>query len=114
LIKFPEVECVAIVSTVHMTEADDEWCWGVLEARSDAWRTTGDILLCGHQHGWIFHTGLYAREGEEGFDLASHYDSHGLSPELLALLDHASERGNKYVLFDRDGPLVEGLPTFDW
>jgi hypothetical protein len=105
---------MVIASTAHMTKADDEWCWGVLEARSDSVLSPGDILLCGFEYGWIFNTGLYPQMNDAEFTLAGHYDCGSLSPELLALIDRARGSGSKYLMLDRDGPEVEGLPTFDW
>ena len=41
-------------------------------------------------------------------------DTIGLPKEVVKVCDYAVKEGATYILFDRDGDLVEGLEKFDW
>jgi hypothetical protein len=57
-------------------------------------------------YGWL----MYAPE--EGADELA--DDGGWPPELLPIITLARSNGCEYVLFDRDAPQTELLPTFEW
>jgi len=106
-----EVRKLGVVSTGHMTDEDQKtltkWCAETDWATSSINKNAGiQMLACPHPYGWI----LWAREETEGEGVI-HV---GLSEHVAAACRHAVENGCDYLLFDRDGPVVDGLKTFDW
>jgi hypothetical protein len=66
-------------------------------------------------------TDLGLARGEFGFFLHVAGDPNALRTELGALseglqgiIDEARNRDCPYLLLDRDGPSIDGLPTYDW
>jgi len=55
------------------------------------------------EEGWMFYTRDTKQE-----------ETHGAPEDLLVVLRFALEQGCHWVMFDNDGPEVEGLPLFEW
>ena len=51
--------------------------------------------------------------GESGYP-ASYPNPEDLNPEAAKLVRIARENGCDWIRFDCDGPVVEGVGTFDW
>lgn len=37
-----------------------------------------------------------------------------IDERVLPLLEHARSQGHNYIMFDGDGLILDGFPTFDW
>lgn len=57
------------------------------------------------KYGWLMYATAEAEEFAEEYRWPS---------ELLPIVLLARANGCDYVMFDRDGPTVDGLPTWDW
>lgn len=101
-------ERLVCLSTAHYTEKDD----GVLSLIAHD-RLDSPLIVHRHDETGFFipvYAWWFEEEGEEAFaEMARH-----LSTDLLHLLEVAVRQGFAWVLFDKDGPIVDGLETFDW
>lgn len=88
-IKLPE-ERMAVLSTAHLSE--------------EAGTSINDL---------IDNLGLIGMHREEGA-LASTTNTETPHASLNICLSTARKQGYDWVLFDRDAPLVDGLPTYEW
>lgn len=61
------------------------------------------IAVADTHYGWFVAAKVQAHDG-----------SSTVPDDLLAVLRFAQDQGCDYVLFDRDGPFVDGLPAFEW
>lgn len=110
----PEFERVLILSTAHVLESDGETMDTLARHGTRLWRATGDETgPCrgAFTEGAWFCTYLNSPD-EAVADLLS--GGTCWSDELIAALEYARGLDADYVLFDRDGPEVDALPTFDW
>lgn len=55
-------------------------------------------------YGWFMHAP--ALRGADSFD-------HGIPEDMHPIIDHAHQWGVHYILFDADGTVIKGLPTYD-
>lgn len=83
------------VSTQHVTEKD-------CAALADAGSALPVFPLA--DYGFL----VYAHDADEN------WEADEMSPEFFAVLTLALAQNCDYVRFDRDGPVYDDLPTFDW
>lgn len=88
-----EIERSLVLSTAHISEATA----ALLGDHSEA--EDFNVVVYAVEYGWL----VWA----DSADFAG-------APELSALLKLAREQGCKWIRFDQDGEVVEGLPTFEW
>lgn len=95
-----QIARILAISTCHMTDEDQKKLtrWQCMQAYP--------MLIMTHPYGWVF----WAHEQMDGEGV----EHIGLSEEVGKCLLYALELKCDYILFDRDGPEVEGLPKFDW
>lgn len=106
-----ETSKVMVVSTSHMTDEDQKLLTGWVAvqdwSKADTYQEGGPrLFLMPHPYGWMF----WACEELDG-EGAVHA---GLSEHVATIMLIACREGNDYVLFDRDGPVVDGWETFEW
>lgn len=83
------------LSTAHLTE---ESCNVTLPALTDEipiWEKTGA--------GWF----LYARLEQLGLTA-------DIPADLLRILEYAQAQGCDYIMLDKDWPILDDLPSYDW
>ena len=85
-----EIAKMLVLSTAHLSE-DDCNIW--LHERSGAYQK-GD-------YGWFVHVPDPQLKGV--------YEA-----SLYECMRHAWANCCDWIMFDRDGPIIEGLPTYDW
>lgn len=54
------------------------------------------------------------RTDEYGYVINTYWADHSLTQDLNQVLDFARDNGCDYVNLDRDGPVVDELPAYDW
>lgn len=85
---------VPVISTGHITKEDGEI-----------------ILMEGHPY-------ILDKADDGAWTLVktsfAHWQGGGISPDFRELLQHFESRGYPWIILDRDGEIVEGLPTFEW
>ena len=113
--KMDVAEVVAVISTAHITAQD-----AALLAKE-----YGEITIVpfpvydmGGGSGYMFWVptsqfDLFSNKQEPGLH-AYELCQAGFSEALIGILRWAYEQGFGYVWLDRDAPLAECLPTYDW
>lgn len=92
------------VSTAHITEKDNE-----LLGQEDL-AVNAAISAYGYEYGFY----VYSSDGATSEADFARMKEAGFSEELLNLIRIAYERGCKFLTLDRDGPIYNDLPQFDW
>lgn len=80
-----EIEKILVLSNAHITEEDGGWL--------DSY---GPYIFT---FGWVLNTNGYARN---------------ISENIRRCVELAKENDCSMIKFDRDGPVVPELPTFNW
>lgn len=88
----------ADVSTAHITEADAK---ELQEAVSNASHSTLIVYELA-ENGWLVYAGPMSQFDEN------------LSTEFRQLLGAVKDQGCTFLRLDRDGPVLDNLPKFDW
>jgi hypothetical protein len=97
---FPEVNRYAVVSTGMMTHADMH----KMKFDAKGLDPEGPIII-DYEIGFF----VYAWHEDEITDNFKKY-----SPQVQQIMEEAHKQGITYVMFDRDGPKIEGLNVYDW
>jgi len=110
-----ETTVAVVVATAHMTREDGRrldvlYSDGIRAAVPAYYRITDPCRGAFLEGGWF--CTYFGLDDVAAQDLLR-VDT-GWSRELIAVLTRMREHGFTYVLFDRDGPVLEGLPTFEW
>lgn len=90
-------EPMVVLSTAHLPEQEATHVEPALEA--------GAFSGMRRDEGFLIHTGL---GGERQRGRQSEF------PAMRRLCEEAAEAGVAWLLFDCDGPVLEGLPTYSW
>jgi hypothetical protein len=99
-----ETRQTAVISTRHMSAKDND----LLTQRTGG---TPHCFLASFEYGWLFYT---PEGGDHEYD-PEHWGHLGYSVELWENLRLLRDLGDfDRVEFDRDGPVIPGLHTFDW
>lgn len=94
-----EIHNLLVLSTSHITAADADLIAG--EAFPGKGGDESSLLVyCG-------------TPGDESFPLETARAA-GYGDAFLNVVETARGLGCRYLLFDNAGPVVEGLPAFDW
>jgi hypothetical protein len=98
-----EIEKLAILSTAHLDPLTAEWLDAIDWSRSgpSGGTVTYGYFMFAHEENTVTDSPAHARSGE-------------FPEELWAAFEHVRKSGCRYVFFDQDGDVVEGLPVFDW
>jgi len=86
-----EIQSMLVLSTAHLTE---ETCNNHLHT------TTAVSAYEKMSYGW--------------FVYAKHSLDRNLPEDLTACVHRAKDCNAEWIMFDRDGPELEGLPIYDW
>ena len=93
-----EIRSFAVISTAHVRQITSEKL-----DQADYYDWQGPISGGPFsEYGWFMHC------------LERGHGSDRVPEELMAVFDYLNAKGIRYVLFDRDGPVVEDLPTWEW
>ena len=88
-----EIHRVLVCSTAHVTEDEAQ----ILDTSGYQQR----------EYGWL----LWVKEEPDSPSVPEIID---LSPGLQGAIDAARSLGCAYLMFDRDGETLDGLPTYNW
>ena len=100
-----EINKELAVSTSHLTDHSSKF---LTTEVAKAWAAS--IVIDEYDHGWrVLITG-----DPELFDEQMEEIRGSEHPELAALMELAQKHDCKWLLFDCDGPEVEGYPTYKW
>lgn len=87
----------ADISTAHITEADAK----ALKEMVEHWNPALIVYELA-EYGWLIYVSQFPLLNAN------------ISPELQHLLEAARAQGCTFLRLDRDGPVIDGLPTFEW
>jgi hypothetical protein len=90
------------MSTAHVTREE-----GAALARNTNYPITGQLS---GGYGTLIHLS----DDYNAAEFKKLFTSFGLLPATAELLNQLRCAGFQYVIFDADGPVVDGLPTFEW
>lgn len=90
----------ADISTAHVTADDVEYLSSLVDIP-----TLGPLSVYETaEYGWLVYTGPQAGIADDKI----------ISPEFRALLEQANAQGCTFLRLDRDGPIVDRIPHFNW
>jgi hypothetical protein len=104
--RFPETQRVAVASTAHITDEDN-----------DILRRIAAFDLVTGLEPWMvaaYYGGFLIRVMMEDTDIAQLTEAVGLSNDASNLLQAAAAEGFHWLRIDCDGPELEGLPIHEW
>lgn len=111
----PEIRESLVVSTAHLAQVERDLLWGLSPA--GALPLNSIIVVCSGEH----QATVYipnddeagpAKPGELPEGIAAHAQAH-FSDAFALVLRTAARFGCNYVVFDVDGPTLDGVPTYD-
>jgi len=88
------------LSTAHMRKSSVKWIQGALEDEY----FSPMVLYPKEGYGFWLHV---SQEWEDN-------DFQILPYDLLAIAMYAKGLGAEWIMFDRDAPPIDGLPTYEW
>ena len=100
-----EIHKMLVLKTSHVSPLTSARIAEGTERQASGGLTEDDFWLpqFTRDEGWMFYTRDTKQE-----------ETHGAPEDLLVVLRFALEQGCHWVMFDCDGPEVEGLPLFEW
>lgn len=100
-IKFPEIQTMAIVSSKHISEEDND----KLELAGQGMLNNIHFpVVHKYEYGYFIH--ISTEEDNQVYE--------GLSTQLLQMIQNAKEQGMQFLRVDQDGPEIKELEIFDW
>lgn len=111
-----EIYKTMVASTGHMAEADNALLMYLGYEDPVAGGSKHPFIVRGYEYGWRVFVGSDPERvtlGEAG-SYMSGAEERGLSPEFVKLMSIAAGHGCRWLELDCDGPLYDGLPTFEW
>lgn len=100
-----EIQKMLIVSTAHISKDDNEILGTFGEPDGPMC-----LIVDPYPYGYIVWIGTYS--GDEEYP--GQIKDEGLSDEFISLMELAEQLGCEYLKLDRDGPIYDDLPTFEW
>lgn len=105
-VKYPEINHVLTLSTVHLTEEDNK-------RLSDAGECGNYFSVYPFEYGFIIYVGESLEKGE--FDQRTEsMNAGGMSDSFIHIVNEARLRECNYIMFDVDGTVYDDLPQYDW
>lgn len=95
-----EIQQVLVMSTSHITKDNSEW----LHTMASGNETRSSLLIAEYDYGFF----IGVPEDKE------YRDDRDIPYVVRQLMHYAYGVGVTLLRLDTDGPVVTGLPTFDW